>query len=431
MAGRQGHQRGVLAAAVIGVLVVVAGGLALVLHSSNKPSSKGSHSTVGSVTSTTTGTSSTASGFLHTSGTKILDGSGHVVQLTGFNVEGMESTNAQGSDVPGECNDAWRPLSSAEVSEIAAYGLKTVRLPISWGNVEPSAPIPGRGGALIHHWNQAYLTALEDEVQALGKAGMQVVLDMHQATWSPAFTTPATAKKPSCPGEGMPVWLNPNASTETSQKAECEFYAGTTEPGVPGSAWGDFIAAETYVDGLFAGDSTVVGQDVVNEPSCGAGGTDLDGFYGQVAPAIHRVNPHLLIILEDKENPGSFLMTRLPPVSNVVLSIHLHEDYWSQPTSGQTPLPFSGGAVMTANLARAQQWNVPLYVGEFYGFDGLGNQNGLRQADANYMVDTRSFVAYCAVHDISWTYWTWTQKLSPEVQPEITPQMVASLTHQT
>lgn len=427
MGGRRGWRR-IAVAGTIAVLAIVGAVVYLRVSSSN---STGTATTVSPRTtvspSTTVASGSGGSGFLQTDGTKVIDASGQVVQLTGFNVEGMESTNIDGSNVPGACNDAWRPLTPGEVRTIAAYGFKTVRLPIAWGNIEPTAPTEGAGGVLVHHWNTAYLQALMTEVGLLGNAGMRVILDMHQATWSPAFLTPATAKKPSCPGEGMPAWLNPEASTETPQKAECDFYAGRTEPGVPGTAWDDFTAAETYVDQLFANDSVVVGQDVVNEPSCGNGSANLDGFYDKVAPAIRAVNPHILIILEDKENPGSYLLTSLPPVSGLVLSIHLHEDYWTSPTGGQSPLPYSGQAVLEANLARATQWNVPLYVGEFYGFDGLGNQNGLRQADANYLADTRSFVTYCAEHDISWTYWTWTQKRNFEEQPEITPPMVAAL----
>ena len=224
----------------------------------------------------------------------------------------------------------------------------------------------------------------------------------------------------------MPEWLNPNAANEKAQHASCEFYSGTTEPGVPGTSWGDFTAAESYIDGYFANDSDVVGQDVVNEPSCGRGSADLNGFYAEVAPAIRQVNPHILIILEDKENPGTYLLTKLPPVSNLVLSIHLHEDYWSTPSSGQPSLPYSGEEVMAANEARSQSWNVPLFVGEFYAFDGIGNQPS-KVPDANYVADTASFTSYCAAHHIGWAFWAWIQKRNPQTQPEFTPQIQSIL----
>ncbi len=65
----------------------------------------------------------TPPGYLSARGTHIVDSSGTVVQLTGYNVTGMESTNPDGTDVPGVCNNGWRPLTSGEVAQIAGYGL--------------------------------------------------------------------------------------------------------------------------------------------------------------------------------------------------------------------------------------------------------------------------------------------------------------------
>jgi hypothetical protein len=423
------NRRRLTVAAVVVAIVVVLIGVVVAGQSPKKTAAKPPTSTrAGSPPQSTTTTSPpTGLGFLHTSGTNIVTATGSTVQLTGLNVQGMESTNVDGSDVPGECNDAWKPLTPAEVQEIAAYGFTTVRVPIAWGNLEPTVPTIGTGGSLVHRWNTAYVTALRDEVQLLGAAHLAVILDMHQASWGPAFSTPSTSKKPSCPGEGMPTWLNPDAADETSQKASCEFYSGRTEAGVPGTAWGDFAAAEVYIDGYFAQDPTVIAQDVVNEPSCGNGTADLNGFYAEVAPAIRAVNPHILIILEDRDDPGTFLLTKLPPVSNLVLSIHLHEDYWTTPSVGQNQLPFGGLAALQANVARSQQWQVPLYVGEFYAFDGTGSQSSIRQSDANFISDTASFVSYCKVHDISWTFWSWTQKSDPQQQPDLTPQLLSAL----
>lgn len=405
---------------VLVVAVVVGGVVYLVTRST-------STSTSPPATTPTTGALPTGgTGFLHTSGTSIVDSAGQVVQLTGLNVQGMENQNPQGSDVPGQCNDSWKPLTAGEVQEIASYGYNAVRLPIAWGNLEPTPPTVSSDGSLVHHWNAPYVAALANEIQMLGAAHIDVILDMHQSTWSPAFTTPATSKKPSCPGEGMPVWLNPNAANETPQRAACAFYQGRTEAGVPGTAWGDFAAAESYIDGYFAEDSTVVGQDIVNEPYCGKP-VDLNGFYAEVAPAVQQANPHILIIVEDKDDPGSFELTQLPPVTNIVLSIHLHEDYWSAPTAGQLPLPYTGQQALEANVERSQQWDVPLYVGEFYAFDGTGNQSGGKQPDVDWVADTASFVSYCRDNGISWTFWAWTQKKNPETQPEFTPSVQNAL----
>jgi len=404
---------------VLILLVAVTGALVVSEHRSA--------STPSPATTPGTGTGTASTGYLHTSGVHLLNSSGQVVQLSGLNVSGMESTNSQGSDVPGPCKSGWKPLTSSEVQQIAAYGFNSVRLPVSWGNIEPTAPTAGTGGQLVHQWNTSYMAALDSEIALLAQAHIQVILDMHQSTWGPAFLTPAYSKKPSCPGGGMPVWLNPNAASETVGKASCEFLSNHGEPGVPGTPWSDFIAAETYLDGHFSGNATVVGQDVLNEPFCGEGVADLNAFYAAVAPAIHQVNQNILIMLEDKDDPGSYLLSQLPAVPNVMLSTHLHEDYWTAPSAGQTPLPISGQAALQANVQRAAQFNVPLYIGEFYVFDGTGSQSKKRQADANWVSDTAAFVNFCRQNDISWSFWAWVQKIHPEAQASLTPAAISAL----
>jgi aryl-phospho-beta-D-glucosidase BglC (GH1 family) len=410
--------------AVVAALVVVAGGLtyALTRGSSTPAATPGTAPTTRSTTP-----ARPAAGFLSAAGTRIVDSSGATVQLTGYNVTGMESTNPDGSNVPGRCNDGWRPLTAAEVDQIAGYGFNSVRLPISWGNLEPTAPTVGTDGALVHHWNTAYVDALDTEVAQLGQAHLSVILDMHQSSWSPAFVTPATSKKPGCPGSGMPIWVDPVGSATTPQAAACAFLSGRTAQGVPGSAWSDFAAAESYIDGHFTGNTAVVAQDILNEPYCGKSTANVTGFYQAVVPAIHSANPDILLMLEDRETPGAFRVTQLPQVPNVVLSVHLHEDYWSDPSPGQSQLPTGGEAALAADLSRAQTFNVPLYVGEFYAFDATGNQNGNKQPDQSWMSDTAKFLAYAKQNDISWTYWAWIQKENPEVQPEVTPDVQAAL----
>ena len=414
------------------VLVVIA----LVVAATLLLSLTGSSTTTANSTTTsrphlaappTTSAPVTPPGYLSTRGTHIEDSSGAVVQLTGYNVTGMESTNPDGTDVPGICNNGWRPLTSGEVAQIAGYGLNSVRLPVAWGNLEPSPPTVGAGGTLEHHWNRPYITALDNEVSQLGAAHLRVILDMHQSNWSAAFTAPVIAKKPGCPGSGMPVWLNPGAAGETSQAAACNFYSGLTEPGVPGSAWGDFAAVESFLDGHYTNNPTVVAQDIVNEPNCGRASADLTGFYSYVVPLVHRSNPQLLLMVEDKGDPGSFRVTRLPPVPNLVYSIHLHEDYWAAPSPQQSPLPVTAQETLTTNFQRAAQWNVPLYVGEFYAFDATQNQSGDHQPDQNWVGDTAAFLDFAKQHDISWTYWAWIQKSHSEVQPEVTPAIQAAL----
>ena len=198
---------------------------------------------------------------------------------------------------------------------------------------------------------------------------------------------------------------------------------------MPGSAWDDFAAAEAFLDSRYANDPTVIAQDIVNEPNCGRASADLTGFYDYVVPLVHRSNPNLLLVLEDEDEPGSFRVTQLPPVANLVLSVHLHEDYWAAPSAQQSTLPVSAQDALTADVQRAARWNVPLYVGEFYAFDATGNQSGDRQPDGNWSADTAAFLGFAARHDVSWSYWAWIQKVDPAVQPEVTAAVQSALQH--
>ena len=71
---------------------------------------------------------------------------------------------------------------------IKDLGYNVLRLPISWHNLEPVAPVWDAGtGAYVHTWNQAYLNDLKSMVTKAHAVGLMVILDMHQDYWSPAL----------------------------------------------------------------------------------------------------------------------------------------------------------------------------------------------------------------------------------------------------
>jgi Cellulase (glycosyl hydrolase family 5) len=416
---------------VAAVAAVVAGLIGSFLYE-RSASTSASNSTAPPTTSPSQSPSSQPaaySGWLHTSGTSIVDASGTAVQLTGLNVSGMESSNPDGSNVPGTCNSGWKAITSSQADQIAGYGFHTVRLPIAWANLEPTAPQVGSDGTLTHQWNTAYVAALDNEISLLAARQIGVILDMHQSTWSYTFTTTSSNHRPGCPGSGMPGWLNPNAANETFNRARCSFLENKTEAGVPGSAWGDFEAAWSYLASHYADNAAVIGLDTINEPNCE--NLNLNQFYDAVTPAMHAADPRALVIVEDRDDPSMYQVTQLPPVPDVVLSIHLHEDYWSGPGNGQPTLPYSASQALAANVQRSTGWNVPLYIGEFYAFDGAGVQEaGKNQPDSNYVADTASFLNYARQHSVSWTYWAWiagSHRRSTTAQPWLPQPVVKAI----
>lgn len=91
------------------------------------------------------------SGWLHTNhaDTNIYDGSGHVVRLVGVNVMGLEY--GVGTNSPDTCRFGWGGedaggYSISEFDNIASWGFNSVRLPVSWENLEPTAPVLATNG---------------------------------------------------------------------------------------------------------------------------------------------------------------------------------------------------------------------------------------------------------------------------------------------
>src|SRR6202011_3072553 len=136
------------------------------------------------------------------------------VTLAGVNSSGMEwgvgsewtargcaDTIRFGCDAPltGRGPDGTYPTLT-EAAELAAWGFNTVRLPISWANLEEMAPTVSANGAPVHRYNTDYLKSLYTVVNQLTGQGLAVILSMHQVDWSPWFER----------GPGAPQLVDPN-----------------------------------------------------------------------------------------------------------------------------------------------------------------------------------------------------------------------------
>ncbi len=336
-------------------------------------------------------------GWLHTEGQQILDERSHVVRFCGVNVSGMEWGAGTSWSKVGCANRAlgcYAVPAEDECSNIATWGFNMVRLPVSWSNLEPNPP-EWRKGEIVHHYNTAYLEALDHIVAECHRYGLAVVLSMHQWGWSPAFHLPKNGGGETIHGCGLPAWLFKGFTGDVAQ-ARREFFAnrGDAQEGVEG-AW-RFLARR------YANDPTVVGADLFNEPDA----TDyargkviqeftLDEFYRKVSTAVRSVNPRILLIFE--EGRGTHLAAALP-FSNVVYSFHEYPHRWDPQVDGWT----------RERLARARHWNVPVWVGEFQrlGPKGLpGDPEGLEQ--------TRQMLSFLKREGYGWSYWAYSRAARP------------------
>ena len=257
------------------------------------------------------------SGWLHTNpgDTNIYDSRGSIVRLVGLNAMGLEyGTGTSGAD---QCRFGWGGedaggFSAGEFDNIASWGFNFVRLPISWENLEPTAPSQAFNGNWVHKWNAAYLSELDYFVSQFGQRHIAVILDFHQLDISPAFQqAPGGVHGTFCEGWGESTWLYPRITSPTTRTdlttAICSFFTDNSMVGdaVPPPIEG-LKAAEQMLASRYSGNPTVIGIDIFNEPwfprSCGPNTTAaglLMNFDTEISEAISAANPHLLVVFEE------------------------------------------------------------------------------------------------------------------------------------
>lgn len=165
------------------------------------------------------------------------DAQGRALNLHGYNIK-------LAADRIGE-------VTPAQLAGMVANGFDVLRLAIFWADLEPTE------GA----WNDQYFADLADVLDMAEAAGVKVVLDMHQDSYSPAVG-----------GFGMPDWTTRTDGLVYSdppipcldaanQRAWEHFYTDTDLQDAQVTAWLE------VVDRL-GSHPAVFGYDVLNEP-CG------------------------------------------------------------------------------------------------------------------------------------------------------------------
>ncbi|HUI01462.1 MAG TPA: cellulase family glycosylhydrolase [Nitrososphaerales archaeon] len=354
------------------------------------------------------------SGWVHTEpGSTILyNANGTAVPMVGVDVDGLDFGTGNPSTSPDACGRGYS-IPSGSFSDVASWGFNSIRVPISWSNLEPTAPALLSNGTWMHHWNQAYLAELDSVVGAFGQAHVPLVLDFAQVDVSPAFQqAPEKVQGGECEGWGNPTWLYPGttspSNTSELASAMCSFFndrslVGSSAP-PPIEA---MEAAETSLAARYASNPEVIGVDMFNEPwfnsTCGttkAEGDLLTSFYTKMGQAIEAVNPHALVIFEEPP-PGlmsqSPIMTRPPSVPDAMYSFHIYTGTWS-----------AGRPYMQAYLANAKAWGVPAWMGEFNDFEaGCTGPNCQSMVDPNWQADSDSLLSYCAANGINWAFFSY------------------------
>ncbi|MCC6647698.1 MAG: cellulase family glycosylhydrolase [Polyangiaceae bacterium] len=227
----------------------------------------------------------------------ITDAKGRVLILRGINTS--NSTKADPDRSP--------RLTDADIDRIAhRWGFNFVRYLILWDALEPS---PGQIDA-------AYLERIAADVKRLGEAGVYVMLDMHQDVYAAKYCcdgAPAWAiRDDGLPFEQQELWAL-NYMEPAVQRAFDNFWdAG----GPHADLQQRFAATWQAVAARFAGEPSVIGYDLFNEPFPGS---DFDG-----AEALFRKTP------EDGGTSKTFDETKLGPFYQRVIDAirKVDSDHW-------------------------------------------------------------------------------------------------------
>ncbi|HEX4456663.1 MAG TPA: cellulase family glycosylhydrolase [Polyangia bacterium] len=309
------------------------------------------------------------------------DQSGRALTLRGANVkipgvfDGLTNGAPPAESVPA--------FAATDVAELHGLGFNVVRLPINWSAIEPQ---PGQLEA-------AYLDAVAAAVDLFRGQNIYVLLDLHQDGWSKVICE-----------DGAPAWATVPAPTGTvvgdchiagaALKAFDSFFSDTQ------MLQEQYLTMLQYVARRFAGDETVFGYEIMNEPL----DTDvrIAAFNAKAAAAIRAVDDGHLVLFEPSATrniTNSSSLSSVPfPVAGGVYSVHVYS-----PSDTADATMTIGDSVVNAR-EEADAWSVPLVVTE----TAMDSQD---QAGRDWLT---------AVMDAldqnrgSLAYWIWKDALSPQ-----------------
>ena len=316
--------------------------------------------------------SAAGSGYWHTSGRQLLDSSGQPVRIAGINWFGFETTNKV-------VHGLWARDYKSMLDQVKSLGYNTLRLPYSDDILKPGA-MPDSINFYQMNTDLQGLTSLEvlDKiVDYSGQIGLKVILDRH---------------RPDSGGQSA-LWYTSS---------------------VPESTW---IANLKALAARYAGNSTVIGIDLHNEPhdpacwGCGDTSTDWRLAAERGGNAVLSVNPNLLIFVEgvssyngsytwwggDLEGAADYPV-RLDVANRLVYSAHDYATSVSQqPWFSDPSFPSNMPGVWDKYWGYLVKNNIaPVWIGEF----GSTLQSS---TDQTWL---RTLVSYLGTgKDFQWTFW--------------------------
>jgi aryl-phospho-beta-D-glucosidase BglC (GH1 family) len=325
--------------------------------------------------------------FFHTSGNQIVDVNGNPVRIAGVNWFGFETSSYV-------AHGLWARNYKDMMDQMKQLGFNTIRMPFSDAIVNP-ATVPNGINYNLNPDLQGLnsLQVLDKIVAYAGQIGLRIILDNH------------SAKPDDYANE--PLWYIPGDSTYTQQ------------------AWiNNWVTLAKH----YAGNPTVIGADLKNEPrdpatwGDGNPATDWRLAAEQAGNAILQANPNWLIFVEGIQTyngqstwwGGNLMGAGQYPVTlnlpnHVVYSPHdypasVFQQSWFSASNYPNNLPSVWdkfwGYLYRQNIA-------PVWLGEFGStLQSTADQQWYQQLTA-YLGNTASTSSIANPAGMSWTFWSW------------------------
>ncbi len=328
-------------------------------------------------------------GYFRTQGNQIVDANGQVVKIAGVNWFGFESSTYAPHGL-------WTRGYKSMMDQMKSLGFNTIRLPFSNQLFDPGSTPNGIDFSKNPDLQGlSGLQILDKIVAYAGQLGMRIFLDHHRSDAGAG-------------AEGSGLWYT---------------------SAYPESRW---ISDWTMLASRYAGNPTVIGADLHNEPhgpatwGGGNAATDWRSAAERAGNAILQANPNWLIIVEGVESGSSGSTwwggnlsdagskpVRLNVPGRLVYSPHdypasIYPQRWFSDPSYPNNLP----AVWDANWGYLfKQGIAPVLIGEFGSkfetqSDRLWASTLVKYLGGDFDLNGTSDLAPGAL-GLSWTYWSW------------------------
>lgn len=338
----------------------------------------------------------------------ITDAQGRALVLRGINTNNRSKSDPLRS--PG--------LTDGDIDRIARHwGFNLVRYLVLWDALEPE---PGK-------IDGAYIDRIAEDVARLGRAGVRVMLDMHQDVYAAKFCcdgAPAWAiRDDGQPFEQKDLWAL-NYMQPAVQRAFDNFWAAE---GPNADLQQHYAAAWQALAKRFAADANVVGYDLINEPFAGSdfdpvealfrkspedGGTSktfdetkLGPFYQRMLDAIRQVDSDHWVFFEPRYGaPGNGSPSYLPKLRDpraggprIVYAPHLYSSS-AEAAEAFRPNDPTVSLWEKQRTAELEKTAWPMLLGEWWAF---------KASDPNAPWFVEQILAMADRMQMGWAYWSY------------------------